>query len=210
LLKRHEALRTAFLSIHGEPVQEVCENLYIKIAYFDLETSTALTANDIIDRFVRPFDLTEAPLLRIGLAKLGTHRHLLLLDIHHIISDGTATGIIVDDFTRLYKNQKLAQLPIQYKDYSLWQQNILAAGEFKIAENYWLNRFNDEIPVLNLPTDYPRPDIQSSEGTHIHFQIDRDLTAKINELSRQTGATLYMILLAAYNVLLARYTGQDD
>ena len=241
LIKRHETLRTSFEMVDGEPVQRVHEDVSIKIEYWDDLLSEAdiqgTPISGIIGKFIRPFELDKAPLLRVGLVKLPyqseelqhqqllqlipahkmenqqillNHQHLLMIDMHHIISDGVSLGILTDEFMKLYNGEQLPQLRVQYKDYSEWQKDTLNTEELKRQEEYWLEQLSGEIPVLDMPTDYPRPSVQSFEGNRIQFALDGEYVENLRRLSRETGTTPYMILLAAYNVLLSKYTGQED
>jgi tyrocidine synthetase III len=215
LVKRHESLRTSFEQVEGEPVQRVHQAAEMQVGYSDstLSTDNVLSTEEIagiIKTFVRPFELDKAPLLRVGLVKLHPEKHILLLDMHHIISDGVSMGILTEEFVKLYNGEELPQLRIQYKDYSEWQNEALNTEEIKKQEEYWLKQLEGEIPVLNMPTDYPRPSVQSFEGSRIRFVLEGEQIGKLKKLGQETGATLYMILLAAYNVLLSKYTGQED
>ena len=162
----------------------------------------------IVKAFVKPFNLNEAPLFRTGLIKLSRDRYLLLFDSHHIISDGTTESILVKEFLNLYYEEKLPEIKVQYKDYTIWHNELLKSDAIRKQEEYWLDVFSGEIPVLNMPTDYPRPSLQSFEGETIYFEAGEELTSSLKRLSTNTGATLYMILLSAYNILLHKYTGK--
>lgn len=207
LINRHEALRTSFEFIDGEPVQIVNENAEFSLQYFN---SNENKINDIIKSFVRPFDLSKAPLLRCGIINISDNKNILLLDLHHIISDGVSIGVIFKDFADIYQGKKLASCRIQYKDYAQWQVNLIRDNVFERQKKYWINVFSGEIPVLNMPTDYQRPANQMSRGDNISFSIDKDLTNMLNKLAEDSGTTMYVLLLAALNVLLHKYTGQDD
>ena len=152
-----------------------------------------------IQQFPQPFDLTVAPLLRVELLRLSEEEHVLLIDMHHIISDGASMKILFEDLMRLYENMPLPALRLQYKDYASWQREGMGSESFQNQEDYWLAQFKDEIPVLELPTDYTRPAIQQFEGDHYAFELDEELTRGIRELMRTEGTTLYTTLLAAYN-----------
>ncbi|MBU2699290.1 amino acid adenylation domain-containing protein [Sporomusaceae bacterium BoRhaA] len=207
IIKRHETLRTSFELIGGEPVQRIHDNIDFKIDYIQ---STDQNISDIIKKFIRPFDLSIAPLLRVSLVELSKNRCLILFDLHHIIGDGVSEGILIKELVSLYQGKDLPKLRIQYKDFAFWQNQLLRTEALKKQEEYWLNTFSGEIPILNMPTDYPRPSIRSSEGDRLHFELGEELTSKLNKLAKETSTTLYMVLLAAYNVLLAKYTGQED
>jgi len=207
LVRRHESFRTAFQVVDGEPVQKIYKNVEFEIAYSEAREDEIKRK---MDGFVQPFDLSKAPLLRVELIKLSTNKHLFMMDTHHIISDGVSTGIFIKDFINLYKGKELSELSIQYKDFSQWQNNILKTKSIEKQKRYWLDKFRGEIPVLNMLTDYRRPSIKSFEGDVVKFEIEKELVEDINKLAAKTGTTLYMILLGAYNVLLSKYTGQED
>ncbi|HEX3048709.1 MAG TPA: amino acid adenylation domain-containing protein, partial [Bacillota bacterium] len=221
LIKRHETLRTSFEIIDGQPVSRVHPEIDFQIAYWD-EAAPVRNGHDdegadskprvqkIIRDFIRPFNLQEAPLMRVGLLRLENGDHLLLYDLHHIITDGISMNILVNEFAELYAGRTLPELRVQYKDYSVWQRRRLETEEIKEQEEYWIGKFQGDIPVLNLPTDFGRPAIQSFEGGRITFSLDEEITRKIKALGRVTGATLYMVLLALYNVLLMKYTEQEE
>ncbi|GBF77900.1 putative non-ribosomal peptide synthetase, partial [Paenibacillus sp. 598K] len=207
MIDRHETLRTSFGWVDGELVQRVHTGLAIDIAY-------ALADEDEIEgrieAFVRPFDLKTAPLLRFEVLKLDEDKHLLLTDMHHIITDGVSMEIFHDELATLYSGKPLPPMRVQYKDYAVWQISSTGEQRKKAAENYWLSVYADASPVLDLPTDYPRPVIQSFKGGRVDFKVPAKTTEAIFKLSQDSGATIYMILLAAYNVLLSKYSGQDD
>ncbi|MGN4562436.1 condensation domain-containing protein, partial [Bacillus cereus group sp. MYBK5-2] len=135
---------------------------------------------------------------------------VLLFDIHHIISDGISTNLIIKEFIQLYKGELQPPLQIQYKDYAVWQQIEMQSERMRRQEAYWLNMFDGEIPTLELPIDYERPSVRSYEGDTVEFTIDKEISDGLKEIEKQTGATLYMVLLAAYTTLLAKYSGQED
>jgi fengycin family lipopeptide synthetase D len=212
LVERHEPLRTSFALVDGEPMQKVHP-----VAHFVLEyrksgcrESGTFEPSEQIRDFIRPFDLGEVPLFRVRLVRLGSARHLLMFDMNHIIADGISMVVLVKEFIQLYRGEELPPLRIQYKDFTLWQNEFLLGNTVKKQEAYWLDLFKGEIPLLNLPTDFPRPLVQSFEGNKVRFYLNPELTANLRKLAFQTGATLYMVLLATYNVLLYKYTGQDD
>ncbi|MBJ3793202.1 hypothetical protein I8J38_32410, partial [Bacillus sp. OA1] len=134
----------------------------------------------------------------------------LVVDMHHIISDGLSMGILIKEFVELYKGNELPKLRVQYKDYVMWQNGPYYKNLISEQKNYWLTTLKGELPVLNFPTDFQRPTIQSFKGNVCSFNLGTDLTFKVNKLATETGTTPYMILLAIYNILLSRYTGQED
>lgn len=207
LIARHETLRTSFNFIDGNPVQIIHPEVEFKIEIQNLEEPQV---NEAIQQFIRPFDLKRGPLLRIKIIMVKPGLSVLLFDMHHIIADGVGMALLIRDFVDLYEGKVLSELKVQYKDYAVWQSEQVAAGKFEKQEKYWLNMFRDEVPVLNMPTDYPRPSFQSFEGDDLYSEIGPDLTASLNRLVKETGTTLYMILLATFNILLSKYSGQEE
>ncbi|AEI42895.1 amino acid adenylation domain-containing protein [Paenibacillus mucilaginosus KNP414] len=207
IIARHEALRTSFLTVEGEPVQVVHPTVDFEITC----TQAALSELDaILHSFVQPFDLTKAPLMRAALVQLEDEKHVLLFDMHHIIADGTSGGILASEFALLYSGSSLPKPPRPYRDYAAEQQLLLGSAEMKRHEAYWLSVFSGPLPVLKLPLDKPRPAMQSFRGSSIGFEADLRLTRMLKQLASQNEATLFMVLLAAYKVLLARLGGQED
>ncbi|MCP4151772.1 MAG: AMP-binding protein, partial [bacterium] len=166
----------------------------------------------LMEAFLRPFDLSTAPLLRVRVHPLPGDENLILFDMHHIISDGTTTEIIKNEFARLYAGEKLPPVELQYKDFAVWQNHSSAAGKIEKQAAYWLKEFSDseELVRVNIPTDYPRPEELSFEGRNYKFKLDSHGTEAIKTAGAATGTTLYMNLLAAMNILLYRYSGQEE
>jgi iturin family lipopeptide synthetase A len=167
--------------------------------------------------FIRPFDLSQAPLLRVALIKLlHTHpgekenKYLLMVDLHHIICDGVSHELMIKDCTAAYEDKEPAGLRIQYKDYTQWQKREAVRQRMALQEEYWLKRFEGEVPVLHLPTDCPRPLEQSFEGKSAHFEMDAEEIRRLKKLASTGGATLYMKLLAIFYIWLFKLTGQED
>ncbi|RAL25792.1 non-ribosomal peptide synthetase [Thermoflavimicrobium daqui] len=207
LIERHEALRTSFELVDGEPMQKIHPKVPFKIT---VQKGTKREAENRINQFVRPFSLEQAPLFRVELIQLQSKKHLLLIDIHHIITDGISTDVMLDDLSKLYRGEKRSDLPIQYKDFAVWQQEWMESDSFHQQEKYWLETFSDEIPVLELPTDYMRPEVQNFAGSHESFVLNEELTKSLKRLASTTGTTLYMLLLAAYSILLQKYSKQAE
>jgi amino acid adenylation domain-containing protein len=203
LIKRHESLRTSFKLIDNEPVQQVHHEVNFEIAYDDLQMSTR-------ENFIRPFNLSHSPLMRVGLVKLETGKIIFLFDMHHIISDATSQEIFTREFIKLYEGKELSELKLQYKDYAEWQKHRDKTGDLKDQEKYWLNRFTDQIPVLNLPTDYPRPMVWSFQGNTVTFALDKEKVRALKELAFQEDITLYMILIAIFYIFISKISGQED
>ncbi|MCP5050026.1 MAG: hypothetical protein GY940_22855, partial [bacterium] len=205
LIHRHESLRTSFHLINGKPVQRIHDNIV-----FPVEFTTGVTADSCFTQFLRPFDLSLVPLVRIELVKLEENKHLFLFDMHHIISDGVSRGILIKELSDLYADLELKPLSVQYKNYAAWQNRFLQSPRLVQQKNHWLEKFSGEIPVLSMPTDFPRAAVQSFEGKTIAFSIDEKLTGAIHRLAPGSGSTLYMLLLSIYTILLSKYSGQVD
>ena len=206
LIERHESLRTTFEFMDGQPVQKIHPQADFQMDYLELE---AADIPQKIKEFVTPFDFTKAPLIRAGLIKVSESRHILIYDMHHIISDGISMNIIIREFICLYTGKQLPELRVRYKDFSAWQNQRLETDTLKKQQQYWLEVFTGEIPLLNMPTDYQRPSVQSFEGSSLDFELDKELAEGLANLAAKTGTTLYMVLLAAYNILLSKYSGQE-
>uniref|UniRef100_UPI0013592D49 condensation domain-containing protein n=1 Tax=Paenibacillus puerhi TaxID=2692622 RepID=UPI0013592D49 len=207
LILRHETLRTGFEMKDGEPVQRVHRDVDFEVQYRSADEEQA---EQLMQEFVRAFDLRKPPLMRVGLIKLEDERFIMQFDMHHIISDGASLGNLIQEFVRLYAGEELPPLRIQYKDYAVWQQQTRMQAEQEQQEAYWLQELGGELPQLDLPTDYPRPERRSFEGARVGFELDPVLTASVKKLADETGSTLFMVMLAAYSALLASYSGQED
>ena len=207
LVARHEAFRTGFEIVEEEPMQKIYDEIDFKMEYSEAKEEET---GEIIKAFSRPFNLSKAPLLRVGLIRISDNKHILMVDMHHIISDGVSIAILIGEFARIYMGEKLPELRIQYKDYAIWQREGLESEEIKKQEKYWLERFSGDIPVLNMPIDYKRPAVQNFQGNSIDFNISKELKEKIHKLAKENETTLYMVLLTAYNILLSKYTGGED
>jgi amino acid adenylation domain-containing protein len=217
LIDRHESLRSSFFILADSPVQKINKNVDLKIEYHDLEGKCELNTpssdpqlKTIIRQFIRPFDFSRAPLLRTGLIKIHPREAILMFDIHHIINDGVSMDIMIRELTGLYREESLPQLRIQYKDYVQWENSEKNKEKLKLQEDYWVKEFEEDIPVLNLPTDYPRPVVQSFEGSSVKFEIHKQETTALNQLAMEKGVTLYMVLMAALNILSSKLSGQED
>ena len=209
LIKRQASLRTYFELENNSLVQKIKENIDFKL---DLN-SNLISENHLkscFEDFIKPFDLSKAPLFRAKIQCLQNKKAMLMIDMHHIISDGASLSILLNDLFKLYNNENVLPLKMEYKDYAVWENNKLKNGDFIEAENYWLNQFNHNIPVLDLPINYPRPTIQDYSGNKTYCCINSETTKKINDLSNYLKVTPYMLLLSAYYILLYKYTSQND
>ncbi|MCS4483384.1 condensation domain-containing protein [Clostridium botulinum] len=205
LTERHDALRTHFETLDEQIIQKLQTDYKFQLACSNENGNI----EDIINKFIRPFNLEKAPLFRVGLIE-NKEKTYLLIDMHHIISDGVSMSILIKEFTEIYNGKNLEPLKLQYKDFAAWQNNFLKSEGMKKQEEYWINRFSDEIPVLNMPIDYERPAMQSFEGDSVSFELSEDTTLKLRKLTKETGTTMHMALLSAFNILLSKYSGQED
>ncbi|MCP4156945.1 MAG: hypothetical protein GY757_55040 [bacterium] len=211
LVRRHESLRTSFVMVDDEPVQRVHDDgaMGFEICCSDA-VGAGFTEEKIIADFSAPFLLEKAPLLRVALVKRGEDRHLLLIEMHHIITDGISVGILSSEFLPHYIDDVLPRLRIQYRDFARWQNHGPEKERIKNQESYWLKRFDGRVPPLSLPTDYPRPAVQSYEGDAVEFPIPATETRAIKALVLEEETTLYMVLFAIYNILLFKLNGGDE
>ncbi len=221
VIQRHEVLRTTFSEKDRQPVQIISEKLYIPFQQVDL---TQLPADQQEQNFTRmameeslqPFNLSEGPLLRITLVKFAPDHFGLILIMHHIISDNWSTGLLVHEIMRLYQAQVnnvpsgLEPLQVQYADFAVWQRKWLKGKTLQKQLEYWRNHLKDIPPLLELPLDFPRPAYQTYNGNFKLFNIPADISEKLRALSRERNVTPFMTLLAAFYVLLHRYSNQDD
>ena len=221
ILRRHEVLRTCFDSIGGQPVQKIAPDLAVTLKALDL---SCLSPGEREQEVFRQgnldartgFDLSQAPLMRVTLLHLGPDEHVLLLTIHHIVSDGWSMGILVRELSALYeaysqaKTSPLPELPIQYSDYALWQRDWLQGEKLQSQLDYWRGQLGGKLPVLQLPTDRPRGAVYNYRGSCESQFLSKELNEGVKELTRRDGSTSFMILLAAFNALLNRYTQQQD
>ncbi|MNF87892.1 Tyrocidine synthase 3 [compost metagenome] len=159
---------------------------------------------------MQAFDLGQAPLLRAMLLQLNQEKHILLCDMHHLISDGVSIGNLSNEFAALYRGEELPPLQLQYKDYAVWQQGNFHRERLQRQEQYWLKTLSGELPVLDLPTDYARPAVRSFEGRTHTFKVGKPASDSLRQIAEHSGSTLYMVLLAAYTAMLAKYSRQEE
>jgi aspartate racemase len=220
IIARHEALRTTIGNVDGTPSQQIATNRELEVPVIDLRSwpkdSREIEAQRLITESVRrPFDLSRDLMVRVLLVRLAEEQHIFLVAKHHIASDGWSSRIFRRELAMLYEafskgeTPILPELPIQYADYAVWQRDWLQGDNLEAQLSYWRKQLAD-VPLLKLPTDRPRPTVQSHGGATHSFDLSEDLSNRLKTLSRQENATLFMTLLAAFQTLLYRYTGQDD
>jgi amino acid adenylation domain-containing protein len=221
LIARHESLRTTFAVESGEPVQVVAATEKLVLDIHDFQNYPTDQRREAAEAFLaesaaRPFDLTAGPLFRVDLLRLAPDRQILLLTLHHIISDGWSWGVLLRDLAALYRAARrgrqpegLPALAVQYADYAAWQRAWLRRADLAAQREYWRGQLAD-LPTLDLPTDRPRPALLSARGATETWQIEPELSAELAALSQREGVTLFMTLLTAWLIVLARHSGQSD
>jgi len=221
IIARHEALRTNFVTVDGEPTQVIHDETTWRVSVTDLthlSTNEQETAAKQLthQQAIQPFDLANDSLVRATLIVLSETEHWLLVCMHHIVSDGWSTGVFVQELTALYnaysqgQPSPLTPLPIQYADFAIWQREWLQGDVLESQLTYWRDQLADAPTLLELPTDRARSAVQTFAGAHQRFTLPAQLTKKLTQLSQKQGVTLFMTLLAAFDTLLYRYTGQED
>ncbi|MBR8834205.1 MAG: amino acid adenylation domain-containing protein, partial [Stigonema ocellatum SAG 48.90 = DSM 106950] len=221
IVQRHEVLRTSFPQVNGVPMQAIAPQILVKIPVVDLQGLPAAQQSTLVQQLAladqkTSFDLSTAPLIRVKLLRLGEQSHVLLLVMHHIISDAWSLGILMKELSALYtgnltlKHSGLPELAIQYADFAHWQRQWLSGPAYAAHLEYWQQHLAGAPPILELPTDRPRPPQVTYGGSSSKFDIEPNLSAQIKALSQTAGTTLFMTLEAAFVTLLSRYSGTDD
>ena len=221
IVQRHEVLRSTFTTIDGEPVQAVSPTQTINLKIHDLRSLPAAEREPEAYRLAmldaqQPFSLTNGPLLRAALITLGSANHILMLTMHHIVSDGWSMGVLYRELSSLYaayssgRPSPLRDLPIQYADFAHWQRELLQSTALEELMSYWKKQLAGAPELLDLPTDLPRPPVQTYFGSVHSLTLEPQLYDSVRALSRRESVTTFMTVLAAFNTLLHRYSGQDD
>ncbi|PYS22426.1 MAG: non-ribosomal peptide synthetase [Acidobacteria bacterium] len=219
VVARHEILRTNIVTTNGSAVQVISSSMPVPLSIADVSSRTESQRENEVERALaeegtRPFDLGSGALIRARLLKLDIREHVLLVTLHHIVCDGWSINVLWRELTSLYHNYErrssLPQLSIQYADFALWQRRWLQDDTIDRQLNYWKQQLADAPTALDLPTDFPRPSLRSYEGRRISLVLPAELTDAIRRLSRNENATVFMTLLAAFQTLLFRYSGQED
>jgi amino acid adenylation domain-containing protein len=221
IIQRHEALRTNFVTAEGQPVQVIASSLNCQVQVVNLlhlpESERESEAQRCVNQEAnRPFNLEREPLFRVTLLQLDQTEYVCLFTMHHIISDGWSLGVFVKELTELYKGFSIGKpanlplLPLQYADFAVWQRQWLTGEILKTQLDYWKKQLSDAPDLLELPTDRPRPAVQTFRGGYYHAVLPQELNSELTALSKRVGVTLFMTLLAAFQTLLYRLSGQDD
>jgi len=220
-VRRHESLRTTFDEVDGQPVQIVNEPREWSLPRIDLSGTDVAEREAEMHAFARaeatrPFDLRVGPLLRTTLVQLSPDEHALFVVVQHIIADGWSMAVMMKEIEQLYgaysrgEKAQLPPLPLQYADYAQWQKDWLASNGFSDQLSYWRTQLAGAPPFLELQSDWERPAVLSHRGTEQILKLDQELAHRTQELAKQSGVTLFTLLLAVFDVLLFRYTGQED
>ncbi|TCP59315.1 amino acid adenylation domain-containing protein [Tumebacillus sp. BK434] len=221
IVARHEVLRTRFLPVEGQPMQVIASTLDVPVLRADLRSMPAAEREAALLRHVeteaaQPFDLRKGPLLRVHLICAGEEEHVLLLTLHHIIADGWSMGVFVHEFVALYEAFRaglpspLPELEIQYADYAEWQREWLQGDVLEQQLAFWRGQLGDDPPALQLPTDFPRPPVQTHHGATATFTLPDGLAERLKKVGQEQGVTMFMLLVTAFQILMHRYSGQDD
>ncbi len=209
ILNRHVAFRTYFVVEEGEVVQKTID----KIEEFHLSVSTLPYSDldSIFNDFLKPFDLEKAPLMREKLIIFDNGKTLLLLDMHHIICDGTSMGIFMDELCRLYNGEEIGNSPeIDYLDYAVWEEHYRKTTSFANSKSFWINQFQKSIPVLDMPTTHPRGQVRSYKGEKISTVLEEEVTSQVYQICKKYNTTPYIFLMSIYYILLYKYTNNED
>ncbi|MBW4500879.1 MAG: SDR family NAD(P)-dependent oxidoreductase [Scytonema hyalinum WJT4-NPBG1] len=220
IVRRHEVLRTTFTTVNGQPVQVIAPTLTLAVPVVDFSEILDNKQQNIHtiakEEAEKPFALDKSPLLRVTLLRLGEADNVVLFTMHHIISDGWSMGVIIREIATLYeafclgKSSPLPELPIQYADFAVWQRQWLQGEVLETQLAYWKQQLGNNLPVLKLPTDCPRPAVQTHRGARQSLRLDKTLSEALKKLTTEEGVTLFMTLLAAFVILLHYYSEQDD
>jgi surfactin family lipopeptide synthetase A len=216
IVKRHEVLRTTFQEVDGRPFQVIGSNSQVGMPVTDLQDTPDEIDHCIIKEAETPFDLSSGPLLRASVLRVNEEKHILLVTIHHILTDGWSMSIFFRELSELYaaflagRSSPLPELPVQYADYAHWQREYLQGDVLDKQLGYWKKKLSDKLSVIELPTDYPRSPSHTFKSAAHTLVLPKDVSDDLKQLSKQENGTLFMTLLAAFKVLLQRYTGQMD
>jgi amino acid adenylation domain-containing protein len=215
LVARHESLRTTFVTQNNRTVQCIAKQLSIPLGVHDVHSNRKQErekkARALINKkALEPFDLMDGPLLRCDLIRLSDQEHIVLFNVHHIISDGWSIGILIRELMQLYAGQVLPDLPLQYADFAVWQRSWMQGEVLEKQLGFWKEKLSGELPSLKLPTDYKRPSIQTVHGAIHRFVLPKTVQLKLKPLCQARNATPAMVLLAAFKVFLSRYANSED
>ncbi|KAB1153659.1 amino acid adenylation domain-containing protein [Tenacibaculum aiptasiae] len=207
VISHHEIFRVNFKLINDSPVQTFVNEVPFEMEYFK---ATPEETTMVVQKFMRPFDLSEGPLLRAGLIQINEKEHLLLTDRPHIISDGVSLKIFINDVFTVYQGKKILPVQLEYKDYTVWQESETFIKNLETQKKYWQEQFELTPEILKLQTDFQRPAVVSYNGAGVNFEIDTVQTQKLNELAKSLNTTLFSIVLGVFKIMLFKLTNQKD
>lgn len=207
LIERHDILRTSFELMDGKLVQRVHQMLEFHIQTLPQDSGSI---EEIAKRFFRPFNFTQAPLMRVGVIEVNENESCLLLDIHHIIADAASMHMLIREVVSFYKDINIPRLPIQYKDYAIWQEECKASGELVNQREYWISKFADINALKVLPPDFSGVENGSVSGSRLGFGLTEDLVGKLRQLALATDTSLFLVLLSAFYVLIWKFSSGED
>ncbi len=206
LVRRHESFRTSFLLVEGDPVQVIHDDVEVPLQFIEVESRLKKK----VEAFIRPFQLDRAPLLRAGVISVPGGPHVFIVDMHHIITDGFANNILIDDLKALFQGRELPPLKYHYRDFVQWEQSAGRRDALEKQKTFWLEQFKEPLPTVELPLDYSRKANRSFAGSCVRAEIDPAVTETLRAWCGREGATIFMLLFAAYNVLLSKICGHED
>ncbi|PGL73859.1 condensation domain-containing protein, partial [Bacillus thuringiensis] len=207
LIKRHEAFRTSFGFVDGEFVQKIHPNIPFLLEY------KVINEADIrlnVEKFITPFDLTKAPLIRAKLFEIDKSKFVLCIDVHHIIADGFSLQLLLNEIIRLYKGDILSEPSLQYKDYAVWQQSSEFQEQLRKQETYWHNLYKGDVLLKKLPVDYPSNNPHSNQRRVLNYKLNQEVCQNLVNLSKANKITLFQMFFALYTILVSKYTNSDD
>ncbi|MCX7746300.1 MAG: amino acid adenylation domain-containing protein [Clostridia bacterium] len=209
IIERHEAFRTSFEIIEGQILQKIHRNLDFALEFVEIDQKNQ-HIDEVIRKEIRPFVLGNAPLVRAVIMKITSQHHILLIDMHHIISDGVSANILINEIVKLYEGIDLPLQKLQYKDYVGWQLKFIRTQKFKAQKEYWKGVLAEETPSLNMPLDFKRSDIQTFNGKTVKYKVGMDQIKKVDSFVKEQGITLNTLFMAVYALILNKYTRQED
>ncbi len=207
IIARHESLRTFFEMEGEQPVQKIATEADFKLEHFNADTDGV---DAVIKNFIRPFDLSKPTQMRVGLVQVTPAKHILIVDMHHIISDGVTQAILIRDFMALYNGEALPELQLQYKDFAEWEQSKAHQDVLKKRMDFWTREFADDAPVPELPLDFNRPAVKSYAGNKEHFELPAELAGKLKAICNSEGVSMFALILSVYNIMIARLSNLED
>ncbi|MBL7726841.1 MAG: amino acid adenylation domain-containing protein, partial [Dinghuibacter sp.] len=208
LVQRHESLRTSFTLINNTPVQVIGQQVPFQVELLHAENETE--AEELLQAFVRPFALNQAPLFRVGIVETGPNRNYMVVDMHHIIADGVSQAVLVKEFMALYAGETLPEPAFRYRDYACWQQGAQGHRQLQQQQNYWVQLFSGKTEKAELPADFPRADIRDTAGAACYFSINKEETQALQQLAVATGGTLYMVVLSVFALLVSKLGNHEN